>query len=594
MNIRVKTIVILGLICVGVSGSIFITSQLILLNSFGQIEKQNTEANTQRVLNAISTEISHLDTINVNGWASWDDTYDFIVNNNTAYVESNLVDWTFQQGGINCMLFINSTGQLVYGEAFDLQNDTQIPLAADLTALVASYPLLWSFNSTSSYSRGIILLTEGPLLFSSRPILTSTGLGPVRGALIMGEYLTQQKLTEFSSQVQLPLTLETFNDPRLPSDFQLARSSLSSQAPVSVKPLNGSMVAGYALLTDVFQNPILIIRADMARDIYSQGQTTINYFMISSILWTIVFVGIVMLLLEKTVLSRLLSLSKKVSLIGSMEQKSTRVPIQGNDEITKLATSINDMLTEIENKTVKLRSTERLATIGELTTAIAHDLRNPMQGINAAAYYLKNKTRSTADEKTSTMLTLIEKDIKYSDRIIRQLLEYSEPIWLEFNDTTIGEIVKEALCEVRIPEKIQVVNEVDDPKTRDNKQKIRVDKQKIRAVLGHVIENAVEAMPDGGIVRIGSTQLKSDVIVMLSDTGIGMSEEQLGKMWSPLFTTKAKGMGLSLASCKRIIEAHGGKISVESIKEKGTTFSLTIPTRPESSLHRSASEENIR
>ena len=357
MNIRVKTIVILCLICAGVSGSIFVTSQLILLNSFGQIEKQNTEANVQRAVNAISTEISNLDTINVNGWAGWDDTYDFIVDNNTAYVESNLVDWTFQQGGFNCMLFINSTGQLVYGKAFDLQNDTQIPLAADLMTLVASHPLLWSFNSTSGYSRGIILLTEGPLLFSSRPILTSAGLGPVRGALIMGEYLTQEKLTEFSSQVQLPLTLETVNDPRLPSDFQLAGSSLSSQVPIWVKPLNGSVVAGYALLSDFFQSPILMIRADMARDIYSQGQTTVNYFMLASFLWTVVFVGIVMLLLEKTVLSRLLSLSKKVSLIGNAEQTSIRVPTQGNDEITKLAASINNMLTEIENKTIKLKGT---------------------------------------------------------------------------------------------------------------------------------------------------------------------------------------------------------------------------------------------
>jgi sensor domain CHASE-containing protein/nitrogen-specific signal transduction histidine kinase len=590
LNIRIKTIVILALICVGVCGSILITSQIMLINSFARIEQDDTAGNVQRVVNTISTEISNLDTINVNGWAGWDDTYDFIVDNNTAYIESNLVDWTFQQGGINCMLFINSSGQLVYGKAFDLQNDMQVPLAQDFLGLVTNQPSLWNFSSISDYSRGIVLLAQDPMIISSRPILTSAGLGPLRGALIMGEFITPEKLHDFSSQVQLPLTLETFNDPALPSDFQLAHSSLSSQVPIWVNPLNGTVVAGYALLFDVFQNPIFMIRADMPRNVFVQGQTTVNYFLLSSFLWTIVFVGIVMLLLEKTVLSRVLSLSKKVSLIGNTEQTSARVPIQGNDEITKLATSINNMLTEIENKSIKLRSTERLATLGELTTAIAHDLRNPMQGINAAAYYLKTKIRSTADEKTSKMLTLIEKDIKYSDRIIQQLLEYSEPIWLEFDDTTIGEIVKEALCQVRIPEKIQVVNEVNDPKNGDHKQKIRIDKQKIRAVFGHMIENAVEAMPNGGILKIGSTQLKSNVIFTLSDTGIGMSKEQLGKVWSPLFTTKAKGMGLSLASCKRVVEAHGGKISVESIKEKGTTFSLTIPTRLEPSFHQSASE----
>jgi sensor domain CHASE-containing protein/nitrogen-specific signal transduction histidine kinase len=559
-----------------------------LLNSFAGIERQNAEANVQRVVNAISAEIFHLDTINVNGWASWDDTYDFIVDNNTAYIESNMVDWTFQQGGMNCMLFINSSGQLVYGKAFDLQNDTDVPLAPDLIALVANTPLLWSFNSTSSYVRGIILLAEGPLLFSSRPILTSEGLGPVRGALIMGEYMTQEKMNEFSSQVQLPLTLETFNDPGLPSDFQLARSSLSTQAPIWVKPLNGSVVAGYALLSDIFQNPILIIRANMPRDIYAEGQTAVNYFMLSSFLWTVVFVGIVMLLLEKTVLSRLLSLSKKVSLIGNAEQMSTRVPMQGNDEITKLAASINKMLTEIENKTIRLRSTERLAAIGELTTAIAHDLRNPMHGINAAAYYLKTKISSTADAKTAEMLALIEKDIGYSDRIICQLLEYSEPIGLEFDDATPGEIVRTALSLVTVPQKVEVVN-----KTQDD-LKIRVDRQKMQAVSVHLIKNAFEAMPQGGVLRIESMRLSGDLVFRFSDTGIGMSEEQLGKMWSPLFTTKAKGMGLSLPSCKRIIEAHGGKISVESIQGQGTTFSLIIPTRPEQVSHRSVSEKTIK
>jgi len=489
LNIRVKTVVILGLICAGVSGTIFITSQVMLLNSFAQIEKQNAEANVQRVANAISAEISNLDTMNANGWADWNDTYDFIVDNNTGYIESNLVDWTFQQGGFNCMLFINSSGQVVYGKAFDLQNTTQIPLAQDLLELVTNYRLFWNFNSTSSYTRGIILLTEGPMLFSSRPILTSAGQGPVHGALIMGKYLSQEKLSEFSSQVQLPLTLETFNDPKLPSDFQIARSSLSIQAPIWVKPLDESVVAGYALLNDVFQNPILIVRVEMPRDIYAQGQTTVNYFLLSSFLWTVVFVGIVMLLLEKTVISRLLNLSKKVTLIGNTEQTSTRVPTQGNDEITKLAESINSMLTEIENKTIKLRAKERLATIGELTTAIAHDLRNPMQGINAAAYYLKTKIDSTSDEKTSKMLTLIERDIKYSDRIIQQLLEYSEPIWLEFGDTTIEEIIKEALCQVRIPKNVQITNETEGLKTQ-GKLKMRVDKQKIRTVLDRMIENA--------------------------------------------------------------------------------------------------------
>jgi signal transduction histidine kinase len=177
---------------------------------------------------------------------------------------------------------------------------------------------------------------------------------------------------------------------------------------------------------------------------------------------------------------------------------------------------------------------------------------------------------STADEKTAKMLALIEKDINYSDRIVCQLLEYSGSIWIEFCDTTSQVIVDGALSLVRVPERVQVVNET------QSDLKIRVDKQKITAVFVHLIENAVDAMPEGGVLRIESTSLNGDVIFRFSDTGVGMSQELLCKIWNPLFTTKASGMGLSLATCKRIVEAHGGSISVQSTLGKGSTFTVRI------------------
>jgi sensor domain CHASE-containing protein/nitrogen-specific signal transduction histidine kinase len=575
LNIRVKTIVILALICAGVVGTLYTTSQIILLNSFARIEEQNTQGNAQRVVNAFSDKVSDLDVLNANGWASWNATYNFIVNNNTAYIASNLVDENFQQAGINCMLFINSSGQLVYGKAFDLQNGTQIPLAPDLLELVASHPLLWSFNSTSSYTGGVILLSEGPMLVSSEPILTSEGLGPIRGALVMGEYLTQEKLSEISSEVQLPLTLETFNNPELPPDFQLARSSLSSQAPIFVKPLNGSLIAGYALLSDVFHNPILIIRADMPRTIYAQGQTTINYFMISSLLLLVVLGSVTMLLLEKTVISRLTGLSRKVSSIGKTEQISARVPTQGNDEITRVAESINNMLTEIENKTNKLKSTERFAAIGELSAMIGHDLRNPLTGIAGASYYLKTKHGPNMDKKGIEMLRIIDADIEYSNKIISDLLEYSREIKLELTVTTPNRLLKEALSLIEVPKNTQIIDQ-----TRDEPE-IRVDTQKLTGAFLNIIKNAFDAMPNGGKLTIKSDKLNDEVRISFTDTGVGMTEETLSKLWSPLFTTKAKGMGFGLSICKRIVEAHDGKISVASEVGKGSAFVVSLPIKSE-------------
>jgi signal transduction histidine kinase len=114
----------------------------------------------------------------------------------------------------------------------------------------------------------------------------------------------------------------------------------------------------------------------------------------------------------------------------------------------------------------------------------------------------------------------------------------------------------------------------------ENKRKIKVDADKIKRIFINIIKNAVEAMPKGGTLTIKSKELNGNVEITFSDTGVGMSKGTLEKLWTPLFTTKAKGMGFGLPICKRFIEAHGGSISVKSTLRKGTTFTVTLPIEP--------------
>jgi signal transduction histidine kinase len=407
-------------------------------------------------------------------------------------------------------------------------------------------------------------------MVASDPILTSEGLGPIIGALVMGRYINDVEVAYLSTMLRLPLTIQNLTNSQLPTDFQKALSLMSGIETSCVQPLGADLVSGYATMNDLSGNPVLILRIELSRDIYNQGQQDAFYLSLALGLVCIVFGSTIMLLMEKVVLTPLAGLDKEVKAIRRDPKGSRKLRLKGNDELASLGASVNEMLSALEQS-------QRLAAIGELTTAIAHDLRNPMQGINAAAYYLKTKMSLTTDEKTVKMLALIEKDIQYADRIICQLLEYSGPIWLEIGDATPQEIVKSALSLVKVPENIQVTNET------QSDLKIRVDKQKITAVFVDLIENAMDAMPKGGALRIESMSLNGDVAFRLSDTGIGMSEEQLGKAWTPLFTTKAKGMGLSLPTCKRIVEAHGGSISLQSTLGKGTTITITIPQQTEPS-----------
>ncbi|MEM2367522.1 MAG: PAS domain S-box protein, partial [Candidatus Bathyarchaeia archaeon] len=229
-------------------------------------------------------------------------------------------------------------------------------------------------------------------------------------------------------------------------------------------------------------------------------------------------------------------------------------------------------LREIQDRLLKA---QRLAVIGELAGMVGHDLRNPLTSIAGATYYLKRRLNQTIDGKVMEMLNLIEKNIGYSNKIINDLLDYSREIKLDITEASPKALVEEALASVEIPSNIHVVKVV------RSSPKIRADFEKVKRVLVNLIRNAVDAMPKGGTLTIGCRRRGAKVEFVVADTGVGMSEETMKKLWTPLFTTKAKGMGFGLSICKRFVEAHGGTIKVESALGKGSTFTVTLPIEPE-------------
>jgi len=145
---------------------------------------------------------------------------------------------------------------------------------------------------------------------------------------------------------------------------------------------------------------------------------------------------------------------------------------------------------------------------------------------------------------------------------------------LEPIQTTPKTILEEALNLIEIPKNIKLIKHV------RNKPEIWVDIGKMKRVFVNIIKNALDAMPQGGKLEITSKKRKDEIEFRFADTGVGMPKEVLEKLWTPLFTTKAKGMGFGLPICKRIIDAHRGKILVESKIAKGTTFTVVVPIKP--------------
>lgn len=265
-----------------------------------------------------------------------------------------------------------------------------------------------------------------------------------------------------------------------------------------------------------------------------------------------------------------------VSAVGFLadvtERKQMEKKLQEYSEhLEELVEKRTGQLKEAQEQLLKA---ERLAAIGEMAAMIGHDLRNPLTGIAGATYYVKTKLGSKMDKKVSEMLDIVGKNVEYSNKIISDLLEYSREIRLELTETTLKPIIKDALALVKIPKSIRILD------LTENKPKIRVDVAKMERAFVNIIRNAIDAVSKGGTLKITSKESNGNLQIAFIDTGVGMPKEVMKKIWIPLFTTKAKGMGLGLPICKRIVEAHGGDISVESTVSKGTTFTVTIPVKP--------------
>jgi signal transduction histidine kinase len=142
---------------------------------------------------------------------------------------------------------------------------------------------------------------------------------------------------------------------------------------------------------------------------------------------------------------------------------------------------------------------------------------------------------------------------------------------LELSESTPQAIVRETIAHVVVPTNIKVTDSTEERLT------LNIDRGKMQRALQHIIENAVQAMPGGGKLTISSKQSDGEVEIVITDTGIGMTKEALGKIFTPLYTTKAKGIGLGLAISRRIVEAHGGSISVQSKTGEGSCFRVKIP-----------------
>ena len=228
---------------------------------------------------------------------------------------------------------------------------------------------------------------------------------------------------------------------------------------------------------------------------------------------------------------------------------------------------------ELKDAQEQLVRKEKLSVLGQLAGGVGHELRNPLGVISNAVYYLK-MVLPDAEENIKEYLQTISSEVERSTKIVSDLLDFSRIKSIDKKPVVIWDLISQVLDQRPAPEKIEIISKIPADLTP-----AFVDPRQIIQVLDNLINNAYQAMNQGGKLTLEAETHKNEIHVSVTDTGCGISQENMKNIFEPLFTTKARGIGLGLAVSKNLMEANDGSLEVSSAEGKGTTFKLIIPVK---------------
>lgn len=620
--------------------AVYSGAKLILTDSFAQLESASVEENVQRAINAIENDLEDLGTL-CTDWSVWDDTYDFIVDKNSEYIESNLVDSTFTELSLNAILFFDANGTLVFGRAMELAEEKEVNVPKTLLAEITRHQNRMQTIQKSGNLEGVFLLPEGPMFIAFRPILTSEGEGPARGFLVMARWLNQGVVTRLAERTELLLDIQPVSGTR-----RMEPLASGQKSTIKVDSEVADIIWGYSTLADIDEKPALILSIKMNRDVFSQGTKTISYFLKIFFL-TSLLVGCALYVLilrnkerydeserrfryvfeDSTDGMFVAELNGKIKSINSAAKNllGLKGPVSGCESIAPLSEnkgfcalireslagramgpaefSIDDPVRKIKKhlqvhtaplmgKKDKLigsivtihdvtRQKEADLLKSEFIATAAHELKTPLASIMGFSEILLGN--EGIDENVGKKyLSIIFEKSEALERIIDELLtlgkmETGGDIVLEKSSYDLRIHLDQLLASWRRTWQQHQI----ESQLPEGKIEIVADLRRINQVLDNLLGNAIKYSPDGGKVRVSGVLADGELEICVEDEGIGIRAEHLERVFDKFYraenATSISGLGLGLNIAKNIIEKHGGRIWIESTLGQGTRVFFTLP-----------------
>jgi sensor domain CHASE-containing protein/signal transduction histidine kinase len=634
MNLRSKILLPVGIVLIGLIAGMYHVSNSILLQGFARVEENTMRVNITRAVNAMNQSLENLASKS-SDWGMWDDTCQFVADQNEAFVKSNVSPLALRSIQVDGMVLTNRDGKPVLDVILERDNDDDVLASGRLASILTSYPSLTQFSGIDQVHSGFLLTALGPMMVVSRPILNSQGSGEIQGTLLFVKRIDDAIAQSIEKNTRLHTALHRIGEIDLPGDFSDALQIMGSGNQIHVHPTTDRLITAYTTLHDINSRPLMMMRVSSPRLEYQWGQTTIRYLLLSLIAVAVVSAVLVVVLIEKVVLRRLAGLASQVVQIGQSANACARVRVDGADELSVLGGQMNQMLDSLhraqEEREVlarKLVETSRHAGMAEVATGILHNVGNVLNSVNVSTNLLAEKLRLSKVQNLGKAIELIRDnqarlgDFLSSDERGKQLPAYlarlSEYLSRE-QESMLGEVhtltrsidhIKQIVSAQQSYARITTASAhfdlagamEDAIKINSHKllkshvlveknytltRPVYADRHLVMQILINLISNAEHAMlsvPETRrTLRVSVVDSTSDdrALAIVEDSGCGIDSDTITKIFQFGFTTRPEGHGFGLhASANAAKQMRGTLLARSEGKGAGAIFTLELPLQP--------------